>query len=107
MGMVVKVFPDKKLLGQAAATQAATAILRAIGDHGTARVVAATAASQSEFLAALVREAEGDWARVELVHLAEYIGVPVTHPGSFRKMLLERLVHKTGIKKYHLLDGDA
>jgi len=105
--MVLKVFPDKKSLGKAAATQAATAIRRAIYDHGTARVVAATAASQSEFLDALIIEPDIDWARVELFHLDEYIGLPATHPGSFRKMLLERLVHKTGIKKYHLLDGDA
>src|SRR5216684_9040806 len=107
MGMVLKVFPDKKSLGNAAATQAAIVIRRAIRDRGTARVVAATALSQSEFLQALVREPEIDWARVELFHLDEYIGLPATHPGSFRKMLLERLVHKTGIKKYHLLDGDA
>jgi len=107
MGMVLKVFPDKKSLGNAAATQAAIAIRRAIRDRGTARVVAATAASQSEFLQALVREPEIDWARVELFHLDEYIGLPATHPGSFRKMLLELLVHKTGIKNYHLLDGDA
>ena len=107
MGMVLKVFPDKKSLGNAAATQAAIAIRRAIRDRGTARVVAATAASQSEFLPALVREPEIDWARVELFHLDEYIGLPATHPGSFRKMLLELLVHKTGIKNYHLLDGDA
>ncbi|HXZ80977.1 MAG TPA: 6-phosphogluconolactonase, partial [Terriglobales bacterium] len=33
--------------------------------------------------------------------------LPITHPGSFRKMLLEQLVRKAGIKKYHLLDGDA
>jgi len=105
--MVLKVFPDKKSLGNAAATQAAIAIRRAIRDRGTARVVAATAASQSEFLQALVREPEIDWARVELFHLDEYIGLPATHPGSFRKMLLELLVHKTGIKNYHLLDGDA
>ncbi len=107
MRMVLKVFPDKKSLGNAAATQAAIAIRRAIRDRGTARVVAATAASQSEFLQALVREPEIDWARVELFHLDEYIGLPATHPGSFRKMLLELLVHKTGIKNYHLLDGDA
>ncbi len=107
MGMVLKVFPGKKSLGNAAATQAATAIRRAISDHETARVVAATAASQSEFLDALVKEPDIDWTRVELFHLDEYIGLPVTHPGSFRKMLLELLVHKTGIKKYHLLDGDA
>lgn len=106
-GLVLKVFQDKKSLGNAAATQAATAIRRAIRDKGTARVVAATAASQSEFLDALVKEPDIDWTRVELFHLDEYIGLPVTHPGSFRKMLLELLVRKTGITNYHLLDGDG
>ena len=57
MGLVLKVFPDKKSLGDAAATQAATAIRGAIHDRGTARVVAATAASQAEFLDALVKAA--------------------------------------------------
>jgi glucosamine-6-phosphate deaminase len=105
--MVIKVFPDRKSLGKAAAGQAATAIRRAIHDRGQARVVAATAASQAEFLEALVREPDIDWSRVEVFHLDEYIGLPVTHPGSFRKMLLEQLVQKTGITKFHLLDGDA
>jgi glucosamine-6-phosphate deaminase len=107
MGMVLKVFPDKMSLGDAAAAQAATAIRGAIRDRGTARVVAATAASQAEFLDALVKAPDIDWSRVELFHLDEYIGLPVTHPASFRKMLLELLIHKTGIKHYHLLDGDA
>jgi glucosamine-6-phosphate deaminase len=107
MGMVLKVFPDKKSLGAAAAEQAAAAIRSAIHDRGTARVVAATAASQAEFLDALVKAPDIDWARVELFHLDEYIGLPVTHPGSFRKMLLELLVQPTGINNYHLLDGDA
>jgi glucosamine-6-phosphate deaminase len=105
--MVLKVFPDKKSLGQAAATQAATAIRRALRERGHARVVAATAVSQAEFLDALVREPDIDWARVEAFHLDEYIGLPITHPGSFRKMLLEELVQRTGIQKYHLIDGDA
>ena len=105
--MVIKVFPDRKSLGKAAAGQAATAIRRAIQDRGQARVVAATAASQSEFLHGLVSEPDIDWSRVEVFHLDEYIGLPVTHPGSFRKMLLEQLVQKTGVTKFHLLDGDA
>jgi glucosamine-6-phosphate deaminase len=107
MGMVLKVFPDKKSLGNAAAVHAATAIRNAIRDRGMARVVAATAASQAEFLDALVKAPDIDWTRVELFHLDEYIGLPATHPGSFRKMLLELLVQRTGITKYHLLDGDA
>jgi glucosamine-6-phosphate deaminase len=105
--MVLKVFKDKVSLAKAAAEQAATAIRRAIREHGQARVIAATAASQLEFLDALTKAPGIDWQHVELFHLDEYIGLPITHPGSFRKMLLEQLVHKTGITRYHLLDGDS
>src|SRR5262249_23557806 len=74
---------------------------------GKARIIAATAASQLEFLAALTTAPGIDWAKVEVFHLDEYIGLPVTHPGSFRKMLMDQLVTKTGVIRYHLLDGDA
>jgi glucosamine-6-phosphate deaminase len=67
--------------------------------------VAATGASQIGFLEELT-EAEGiDWGRVEMFHLDEYVGLPITHPASFRKYLLERLIDKVGITQYHLLDG--
>ena len=105
--MLIKVFGDRVSLGQAAAEQAATAIRRAIAERGQARIIAATAASQLEFLDALTKTPGIDWSKVEAFHLDEYIGLPVTHPGSFRKMLLEQLVRKTGITHYHLLDGDA
>jgi glucosamine-6-phosphate deaminase len=105
--MKLRIFRDKISLSQAAAEQAASAIARALSDRGHARIIAATAASQIEFLDALTRTPGVDWARVEAFHLDEYVGLPVTHPGSFRKMLLEQLVGKTGIRKYHLLDGDA
>ena len=105
--MLLKVFNHKIALGKAAAEQAATAIRRAIADRGQARIVAATAVSQREFLDALTKAEGIDWRKVEAFHLDEYIGLPITHPGSFRKMLMEQLVGKTGITKYHLLDGDA
>jgi glucosamine-6-phosphate deaminase len=105
--MLIKVFNDKTSLGKAAAEQAATAIRRAIAARGQARIIAATAASQAEFLDALTKAADIDWGKVEAFHLDEYIGLPITHPGSFRKMMLEQLVRKTGITTYHLLDGDA
>src|SRR5258708_31909906 len=105
--MVLKVFTDRVYLGKAAADQSANAIRRAIREHGQARVIAATAASQFEFLDALTKAPNIDWQQVELFHLDEYIGLPITHPGSFRKMLLEQLIEKTGITRYRLLDGDA
>ena len=33
-----------------------------------------------------------DWARVEMFHLDEYVGLPVEHPASFRSYLLDRLI---------------
>ena len=105
--MRFKVFNDKITLGRAAAEQAATAIRRAISERGEARIIAATAASQLEFLDALTKASGIDWTKVEAFHLDEYIGIPITHPGSFRKMLMEQLVVKTGIRQYHLLAGDA
>lgn len=47
-----------------------------------------------------------DWQRVELFHLDEYVGLPFTHPASFRKYIHERIIQKTGITHYHLLDGE-
>jgi glucosamine-6-phosphate deaminase len=105
--MLLKVFSDKTSLGKAAADQGARAIRSAIATHGEARIIAATAASQLEFLHALTKEQGIDWLKVEAFHLDEYIGLAVTHPGSFRKMLLEQLIQKTGIARYHLLEGDA
>lgn len=105
--MRIEVFDDKASLSKAAAFQAARTIRRAITQKGSARIIAATGASQVEFLAALTCIPEVDWRNVEMFHLDEYIGIPIEHPASFRKYLLERLIQKTGIEKYYLLDGEA
>jgi len=104
--MILKIFEDKTSLAKAAADQAATAVTRAIRDRGKARVIAASAASQFEFLDALTATPGIDWKRVELFHLDEYIGLPMSHPASFCKFLQERLIGKAGITDYHLLNGE-
>ncbi len=103
----IKILADKDSLGRAAAEQAATSIRRAIRQRGVARIIAATGASQFEFLDALTAAPNIDWSCVEVFHLDEYIGIPITHPASFRKYLLDRLINKTRITRYHFLDGDG
>jgi len=105
--MKIKVYEDKRSLGRAAAEQAATSLRNAIENHGRARIIAATGVSQFEFLDALTSTPGIDWSRAEMFHLDEYIGLSLSHPASFRKYLLERLINKTGIKKYHFLEGDG
>jgi glucosamine-6-phosphate deaminase len=104
--MNIRVCKDKAEVGRKAGAQAAGVIRRAIGERGTARILVATGESQFEFLDALTRAPDLAWPRVEMFHLDEYIGLPADHPASFRRYLLERLIRKTGIVRYHLLDGE-
>ncbi len=104
--MQLKIFDDKISLGRAAATRASELIRQAIASREVARVVAASAASQFQFLEALTSTPNIDWQRVELFHLDEYIGLPMSHPASFCKFLQLHLIDKTGITRYHLLDGE-
>jgi glucosamine-6-phosphate deaminase len=105
--MILRVFQDKTSLARTAAHQAAEAITSAIAARGRARVVAATGAAQFEFLEVLTAAPGIDWKRVELFHLDEYIGLPASHPASFCGFLQERLISKTGISSYHLLNGEG
>lgn len=104
--MNVQTFADKASLAQTAAQRASEVMRAAIAGRGRARIIAATGASQFEFLEALTK-ADIEWSKVELFHLDEYIGLPLNHPASFRKYLMERLISKTGISRYHFLDGNA
>ena len=106
-GLRTRIFDSKEALGAAAADQAATAINRAIAERGAARILVATGASQFEFLAALTRRTDIDWNKVEMFHLDEYLGLPPDHPASFRRFLRERLIDPAGIRRHHLLDGEA
>jgi glucosamine-6-phosphate deaminase len=105
--MEIRVFDTKAELGAAAAARAAAAIGEAIARAGSARVIAATGASQFEFLDALTAKKNVDWSRVEMFHLDEYVGVSDAHPASFRRYLRERIVERVHPKAFHFLAGDA
>lgn len=102
----IKVFPERNSLSRAAANHAADSLRSLLREKTVVRLVAATGASQFEFLDALTSMPNIDWPRLEVFHLDEYVGLPITHPASFRKYLLERLIQKTGIEKFHALNGE-
>jgi len=105
--VIIRVFEDKASLSKAAAEEAATALRRAIKDRGRARIIAATGTAQVDFLRILTSTDGIDWPQVEMFHLDEYVGLPATHPASFRKFLHEHLVDRTGMTRVHFLDGDV
>jgi glucosamine-6-phosphate deaminase len=105
--MRLRQFEDPSTLARAAAEQAAAAIRKAVAECDRCRIVLATGTSQFAFLDALTSTVGVDWNKVEAFHLDEYVGMPITHPASFRKILLERVIHEVGISKYCFIQGDA
>lgn len=104
--MQLEIFNTKAELGQAAAKDAARIINQAIVERDAAFVIAATGASQFEFLDALVL-ANVDWTKVVFFHLDEYVGLPEAHPASFRRYLKERIVSRIQPRAFHLINGEA
>lgn len=104
--MDIHIFPDKDSMGRAAAERAARGLREAIQARGSANLILATGASQFEMLAYLVQQPV-DWPRVTVFHLDEYIGLPETHPASFRRYLKERFAENVPVGAFHYVDGEA
>jgi glucosamine-6-phosphate deaminase len=104
--MQIEIAQNKTILGRAAAAKGAELIRAAIAQKGAANIILATGASQFEMLAALVQE-EIDWPAVACFHLDEYIGLPITHPASFRRYLKERFASKVPVRQFYYIDGEA
>jgi len=104
--MEVTVSDSKLAMGAAAADRGVEYINKAIAEKGSASIIVATGASQFEMLGSLVK-AEVDWSKVTVFHLDEYIGIPETHPASFRKYLKERFVERVSPAAFHAIDGEA
>ena len=105
MEVVVESTPAK--LGVKAAAFAFDKLRSSLTERGEANLILATGASQIELLQELVR-ADLDWKQVTCFHLDEYLGMPATHPASFRRYLQERFVDLIdGPKDFHWVRGDA
>ena len=93
-------------LGAISAAAGAACIRRAIQQRGEANIIVATGASQFVTLSSLIAEPEIDWRLVTGFHLDEYIGLPMSHPASFRRYLKERLVDHLPLNAFHYVNGD-
>jgi glucosamine-6-phosphate deaminase len=105
--MKLNIYDDKQSMGAAAAQEIGQLINKAVQEKGKAAIILATGASQFEMLQHLV-ESDVDWSRVTAFHLDEYIGLPESHPASFRKYLKERFSDKVGnLGMFNYVNGEA
>ena len=104
--MIINISVNALELGSRAAVFAAGKLNEAIRQNGEARLVVSTGSSQFETLQSLINENIA-WEKIEVFHLDEYIGLPVTHAASFRKYLNERFISHIKIKKFHSVDVEG
>ena len=70
----VRIYENREQIGADAAKMAAGHIGELLERKEFVNIIFAAAASQNEFLAALVKE-DIDWSRVNAFHMDEYIGL--------------------------------
>jgi glucosamine-6-phosphate deaminase len=104
--MEITISKNKKELGKVAADRGGRLINEAIMIRGNANLILATGASQFEVLNELIKK-DINWSLVTVFHLDEYIGIPVSHPASFRKYLKERFADHVSLKDFHYINGNA
>lgn len=101
--MKIYVSNDANELGSEAAGLISSKLNEIITARGEARMVVATGSSQFEMFRELVMK-NVNWQKVEVFHLDEYIGIPVTHKASFRRYLYERFINLVPVKRFYSID---
>ena len=104
--MNIEVSESSEETGEVAAKKAEELLKNAIAENGRATFIAATGASQFDFLETLAASQSVDWSKTTMFHLDEYIGISESHPASFRRYLKEKLIDKVNPGEVYLIQGD-
>ena len=103
----VRVYANRQAMGQAAAKDMVATILALHEEQEIIRMVFAAAPSQHEVLDALVGARQIDWARIDVFHMDEYVGLPAGAPQRFSHFLNQKLFYKVSPRTVSLIDGGA
>lgn len=104
--MKLSISQTSQQMGALAALQVQQLICQAVQRQGEARIMVSTGQSQFEFFESLVT-LDIPWEKVDIYHLDEYVGLPISHKASFRKYLKERFVDLIGSKRMHYISGEG
>ena len=101
--MKVSLAESRAELGQIAARDVGAALRNRLREKPHLRIIFAAAPSQSEMLAALVREPGIDWQRVTAFHMDEYINLPQDAPQRFGNWLKREFFDHVPLEKVNLI----
>lgn len=99
----VRRFATRAEMGAAAAADIAGFLRERLARQARCRAIFAAAPSQSDMLAALLREKDIGWRRVVAFHMDEYIGLPADAPQRFGNWLKAALFSRAPFGEVHYL----
>ena len=107
IGFSLEIYKTRKTMGEAAGKKAEELILWYLSRKKEVRIASASAPSQKEIQAYLVKSKLIDWSRITAFQLIEYIGLQENAPQNFGSLLKDNFYGKLPIKKVHYLKGCA
>ena len=103
----IKIYQDRAKMGEAAASAVGERIVKLLKQQEYVNVVFASAPSQNEFLAALVKKTDIDWERINAFHVDEYIGLPENSSKKFASFLDEKIFKHLPFRTLNYINGNS
>lgn len=104
--LAVRIAETNADLGEAVADAFARAARSELAQRDSIAVIFATGNSQLTFADAVVKRDDVDWARITVLHMDEYLGMPADHPASFRRWMHENIVDRVHPKAFEGVRAD-
>lgn len=104
--MEVVILDTRLEMGLTAAKRVSEKIRELQQEKPVLRMMFAAAPSQLEFLQALIKESI-NWQGIVAFHMDEYIGLPASHPASFRNFLNRHFFDLVPFREIHLINGEV
>jgi glucosamine-6-phosphate deaminase len=105
--LVTKVYPNRVLMGGAAADMVSKKINHLHEQQEFVNIIFASAPSQNEFLADLSEKAIVDWNRVNAFHMDEYIELPADDHRTFASFLNKKIFNRLPFHSINYINGNA
>ena len=105
----IEIHPGRDAMGAAAARWFQQSVARGLQAKPRCRVIFGCAPSQDEFFSHLIAEAKAApelWRQVEVFHMDDYVGLPDSHPQSFRSYLRAHFLNHVEVALFHPIRGE-
>lgn len=102
----VNIYAGRPELGAAAAETLTARIAQLLKDREYVNIIFASAPSQNEFLAELLKK-DIEWGRINAFHMDEYIGLHPDAPQGFGNFLKDRLFSHVNCRTVNYLNGNT